>query len=174
MNRLPKEAQGRALKDATRQLVHLLGGLEAAGDMIERGKSQVHRYTDHNDPADHFAPIDVVARLEMLAGKPLVTQLLCRVAGGVFVPLPHADGAGSALAGGVMALAKELGEVSAAVVEATADGEVTPREARRVERELDDMIERACALRAEVQAIARVGFGPVVALDTRTHGGGGN
>lgn len=90
------------------------------------------------------------------AGHPHVTRLLCGMAGGIFVPLPPADGDVDALGGLMLTLAVELGDVSAEIRNALADdGRVTGGEAERVLSELDDLDRASARLRMVLGEIAR-------------------
>lgn len=79
----------RALDAAFRDLVKRCGGVETAGQQAHRDKAQLSRYGSPNVEA--HAPVDVVARLELVAG-PVVTRALARLSGHVLVPLPPAEG----------------------------------------------------------------------------------
>jgi len=149
---LSAEARRREIKLASGQLVHALGGIEAAGSLISVSKSQVHRCTSVND-SDNFLNAGDVAELELRAARPFVTAALAKLAGGVFVPLPEALEGGEDLAFRVMDLAVELGHVSERVRQALADQVVHPAEAAAIERELDELIEKAASTRSIVRAM---------------------
>ena len=137
------------LKQAARALVGAAGGIEAAADILGKGKSTVARWQSINDE-DYSMPIDAVAALEAVthgtAGHPQVTRELCRLAGGVFVPLPDPDIADECLRGGVMQISTELGDVARELNAALADGRISPREREAVQREIQDLIARAVEL----------------------------
>lgn len=152
MSALSAEARRREIKLATGELVHAVGGIEAAAELIGKGKSQVHRCTSVNDD-DSFLNARDLAELERRSAVPFMTRLLAKLAGGVFLKLPEDFGDAAELPSRVMELAEELGDVSARVREAVADGVVRPREAEAVERELDELIEKAVATRALVRGM---------------------
>jgi hypothetical protein len=139
MSGLRGDARAKALKLATAELVGSLGGIEGAAVSIEKGKSVVGRWANRNDP-DHFIGVADLVALELLAPRPVVTQLLCKLNGGLFVP--HVDMAADegSLAWLVMQLSKELGELSGSIAGALADGRVTDAEAGAAEAELHDLM----------------------------------
>lgn len=149
---LAPEARRRELKLATAGLVQAVGGFEAAASLVPPGKSQIHRCASVNDRTSFLNVCDV-AELEQRSARPHVTMTLAKLAGGVFIPLPEAFDDCHGLARKVLELAQELGEVSARVGEALGDGVVLPPEAAAIERELDDLIEKAAHTRAAVRAM---------------------
>lgn len=152
MSAMGRDARGRALKLATGELVQALGGIEGAAASLEKGKSVVGRWANRADP-DHFINIADLVALELLSPRPVVTELLCKMAGGLFVP--HVDLAADegSLAWMVMQLSKELGDVSGEMAGALADGQVTAREAGAALAQLDDLDRVSQRLRG---ALARI------------------
>lgn len=145
-------AEGLQLKRASELLVKSLGGIEAAAGLLGKGASTVGRWVNRNDP-DHFVNLRDLRELEANAPEPLVTITLCRMAGGVFVPnIDHAADEGT-LAGMVMQLSKELGDVSGTVAKALADGVVTSAEAEAALEQLDDLNRVGAQLRTALQSI---------------------
>lgn len=146
------EREGIQLKRATELLTEAAGGAKQAAGICGRGLSTVYRWADRNAPND-FISLRDLRELEANAKQPLVTMTLCRMAGGVFVP--HIDLAADegTLAGMVMQLSKELGDVAGKVSMALADGVVTPGEAEGCLRELDDMARLQAQLRTMLEAI---------------------
>lgn len=145
------------LKLAAKNLVAAVGGIEAAAEVLDKGKSTVARWQSVNDE-DYSMPIEAVAALEAVTrgttGAPQVTRELCRLAGGVFVPLPDIDIADDCLRGGVMQISTELGDVARELNTALADGRVTVRERDAVLREINDLIAKAVELRQLVELSA--------------------
>lgn len=148
-----RTTRDRAIKLATGQLVSVVGGIEAAAGLLERGKSTVHRWTDKND-AEHFINIRDAAELEALAGQTGLTVLLCKLAGGLFVP--HLDftadeGTPAWLA---MQLAQRLGQVSGEIARSLSDdGKIDAAEAKRVLAEQDALDRVSAQLRAALTAV---------------------
>ena len=139
-----------ALKAATEQLVDLFGKDSNAGAMLDppKGKTSVGNWASKNDPI-HWIGIRDLIQLEALAGKPVVTELLCKLNGGLFVP--HIDLAADEGSVGwlVMRLSKELGEVSGSIAEAySGDGDIDGAEAAGALAQLDDVDTVSAQLRA--------------------------
>lgn len=141
------------LKVAARDLVGAAHGIEAAADILGKGKSTVARWQSINDE-DYSMPIDAVAALEAVThgtiGAPQVTRELCRLAGGVFVPLPDSGGTDGELRQGVMHLSAELGDVAREIDRALGDGRVSPREESAIHRQIDELIAKAVELKQAV------------------------
>jgi hypothetical protein len=141
------------LKAASADLVGAAGGIEAAADLLGKGKSTVGRYANINDE-DYFMPVNAVAALERVThgtpGWPQVTRAMCALAGGVFVPLPDAGGTDGELRAGVMHLSAELGDVAREIDRALGDGRVSPREESAIHRQIDELIGKAVELKQAV------------------------
>lgn len=151
------------IKRALRNAIHSCGGIDGAAATVEKSRSLVgswHNINQHDLPtlSDALA-LDEIAVIE--GRRPEIVAAMARELGGVFLSLPQAEGEAGALALRVCELAKELGDVSARVSEAVADGTVTPSEASVAEVEVDELIERAVMLRAELQKLQGE---PVVSL----------
>ena len=68
------DAPGNYLKKHTEALVKAVG-VEAACEVTGKSKATLGRYySDHDEHADRFMPVDAVAALEIAAGYPHVTQ----------------------------------------------------------------------------------------------------
>jgi hypothetical protein len=84
----------RRLKRRTDQLIDACGGLVAASAETRAGKSSLANYADsreHGAATNLWAPIDIVADLEKVAGEPLVTRELARLAGYDLLPMATAN-----------------------------------------------------------------------------------
>jgi len=149
----------RQIKRATERLCNSLGRYEAAAAIIGKGKSTVHRWADHRNPdnADIFINLPDLCELEANAPEPLVTMTLCRLNGGVFVPLPDSAADPETLAGMVMQLSGRLGDLSREMATALADGTVTPAEARRLIDLQADLDGTSAQLRQALMAMAEGG-----------------
>lgn len=153
MSALAQAARGKALKEASGELVKSVGGLEAAADYRDKGKSTFGRYTLASDD-EHFMPLRDAVELERIAPEPVITKMMCKLAGGVFLPLPDATPDCSEISLRVLELAKELGDVSAQVRIALAnDGQVDAVEAASIERELEQLVDSSVQTLALVRAI---------------------
>lgn len=146
------QGEGLQLKRASELLVKSLGGIEAVAALLGKGSSTVGRWVNRND-GDSWINLHDLREAEANAKQPLVTMALCRMAGGVFVPnIAHGADEGT-LAGLVMQLSKELGDVAGSIAAALADGECSPDEAEQALRELDEMARVKAQLRTVLEGI---------------------
>ncbi|MAQ30902.1 MAG: hypothetical protein CL950_13240 [Erythrobacter sp.] len=151
----------RDLKIATADLVDELHGYEAAASYIDRSKSVVHRWASDQD-REKFLPLRFVPELERRAGRPFITIALAKMAGGVFIRLPEDFGDASGLPMQVVALVKEVGDVADALREGLADDDrLDHAELAKIERELDELIDKAAQGRAQVRAMQGKAAAPV-------------
>jgi hypothetical protein len=149
----PETVRRRLLKVAAAELVHQVGGIEAAAATLERGKSGVGRWVNRSEP-DHSIPVHELARLEQIADRPVLTEALCRLAGGIFVPHINAGADEGSAEWIAMTLAKELGDVSGAIATALADDRrIDAAEARGVLIQLEDLERGAAQLRAHMERL---------------------
>lgn len=149
---------GRALKVATRALVRSLGGIEGAAATLGKGKSTVARWADPQD-ADHWIGLRDLAALELHAPAPVVTQVLCRLAGGVLVPLA-ADGAESgALSERLISIMDHVGQLARHTGSAVADGQCSAAEAGPIRAALHELLITASLFDRQLEAIERGGRG---------------
>lgn len=149
----PLTQQGRRLKRATRELVRSLGGIEVAAADCGHGKSTVHRWTDHHD-GEHFINVEALATLEGAAERPIVTEQLARMAGGLFVLLP-VDGADRAQLGEVadhmFDVIDRTGALAGGVRIALHDERCSPEEREHLRGLLDELIRATCAFRLRLE-----------------------
>ncbi|MFC6656543.1 phage regulatory CII family protein [Roseibium salinum] len=75
------------MKAAFRRLLRDAGGQSEAAAATRVGQQALSRYGSPHHETDHV-PADVLMDLTMDADNPEVIRTLCRLAGGVFVPLP--------------------------------------------------------------------------------------
>lgn len=138
----------RALKAMFRVLIGKCGGLDASAAVVRVGRSQLANYTDMH--SDQFAPADVVADLEAVAGEPWVTSELARRGGFILLPaVPEGDGV---LAKDMAALCREFSEACGAYADAMSnDGQVDMAEAERIARELGDVVRIASGALAHLR-----------------------
>lgn len=127
---------GNYLKKHTETLVKDVG-IEAACELTGKSKATLGRYySDAEEHAARFMPIDTVARLEAAARYPHVTSALAEVAGHNL----NAAGEGrNAPAGGVnadvIALSHRFAMLMAEYQQSIEDGIITVNEAKRLLRE---------------------------------------
>lgn len=143
----------RELKLASADLFDdAVGKYEAAPHHIGLGHSQAHRCCSTNDETNFFN-LRHVAAMERKVSQPLVTMVLARQAGGVFIRLPESFGDDTGLPMQVVGLVKEVGDVADALRAGMADGALIDSELSRIEREFDDLIDKAVQGRAQVRAM---------------------
>lgn len=142
------EVDIRSLKTAFRALIQRVGGLDAAATVTRVRASQLAAYYDPHQP-QQLMPADVVADLEHVAGEPLVTAQLARLAGHLLLPM--AAGPGSE-ARAIAAVFQEAGELGARWASAMEDGRLDDAELEGVQTELADLHRAAGAAMALLQA----------------------
>ncbi|SMH40386.1 hypothetical protein [Maritimibacter sp. HL-12] len=127
---------GSYLKKHTEALVKDVG-IEAACALAGKSKATIGRYySDSDEHADRFMPIDTVAALEAAARYPHVTSALAEIAG-------HTINSGSdgrnAPPGGVntqvIALSQRFAMLMSEYQQSIEDGVITANEAKRLLRE---------------------------------------
>ena len=127
---------GRYLKKHTEALVKDVG-LEAACKLTGKSKATLGRYySDAEEHADRFMPIDAVAALEEAARYPHVTSALAELKG---ITLSY-DGARRNLPMGgvnndVIVLSQRFAMLMAEYQQSIEDGVITANEAKRLLRE---------------------------------------
>jgi hypothetical protein len=139
-----------AFKTLARVLVERVGGLDAAAACTRVRRAQLGNYQNPQQD-DAFMPVDVLARLELVAGEPLLTRELATRAGCALVPVePVREGELAALLARVGA---ESGAVFTAYAEALSDnGRVDAQERSAIARELQDLIRAATAALGHLQS----------------------
>lgn len=139
------------LKRATVEMVKGVGGQDAAALFTRVRKSMLSDYGNENRP-DLFAPIDVIVDLEPLAqersGWPHVTQALCKLMGGTFVPEPDARATEESLLAVMSRLSTEFAEVTSALCTGLADKHWCEQDGAELESQLNDVIRVAIQMRA--------------------------
>ncbi|WP_343526722.1 phage regulatory CII family protein [Sphingomonas sp.] len=150
-----------ALKRATDAMISGVGGQVKAAGFTRVGQSTLSTYASPNH-REAFVPIDIVADLEPLArdreGFPHVTQALCAVMGGVFVPLPEAPASVADMLTMMGRLSKEASDVTQTICGALADGRVDRVEKTNIRREVRQLLEIAVALDAIVANVSTEGY----------------
>lgn len=131
------EAVGGYLKKHTEALVKDVG-IEAACKLTGKSKATLGRYySDHDEHADRFMPIDAVAALEEASSYPHVTSALAELKG---ITLSHDDRRrNSPERGGVnsdvIALSQRFAVLMAEYQQSIEDGVITVNEAKRLLKE---------------------------------------
>ncbi len=128
---------GSYLKKHTEALVKDVG-IEAACQLTGKSKATLGRYySDHDEHADRFMPVDTVAALEAAARYPHVTSALAELRG-VSLSL-IAEGRNTQeranVNSDVIALSQRFAMLMAEYQQSIADGRITVNEAKRLLRE---------------------------------------
>ncbi len=126
----------RYLKKHTETLVKDVG-LEAACALTGKSKATLGRYySDSEEHADRFMPVDAVAQLEEEASYPHVTAALAELRG---ITLSYDGARRNAPVGGVnadvVALSQRFAMLMGEYTQSMEDGKITINEAKRLLRE---------------------------------------
>lgn len=122
------------IKAAVRRALTFAGGGDCFTHVTRVDAPRLSRYASQNDP--QHMPVDVVLELDREAGGPVVTGQLAALQG---YRLVHSKVDCRPVDGELAPrLAREAGEVTAAVIEAIADGMITPREKARLLKEIEE------------------------------------
>jgi len=125
------------LKKHTEALVKDVG-IERACELTGKSKATLGRYySDHDEHADRFMPIETVALLESSASYPYVTSALAELAGISLQfddRLPNAKRPGGVNAD-VIALSQRFAMLMSEYQQSIEDGKITVNEAKRLLRE---------------------------------------
>jgi len=124
----------RRLKAATERSIRRAGGGTVFAALTRVEPPALSKYAAMHD--DHFMPIDVALDCDMAAGAPVILAAMAASAG--YTIAPAAAAAAPLCPVMVGTLIRETGEVSAVVLEAMADGRLTPRERQAIAKEIDE------------------------------------
>lgn len=151
----PRAPADAAFKALARTLIDAVGGLDAAAAATRVGKSQLGNYQSPHH--EQFMPVDVVARLELLGGEPLITAELARRAGCRLVPVQAISGGqlGALLAH----LGSEVGDMFATYATAWRDGRISRDEMAAIQRDLQSLIRAASNADAHLCQVLSCGDG---------------
>lgn len=139
-----------SLKDAYSQLVDACGGDVRAGNIAQRSKSQIQRYTDEAEP-DQNMPIPVVLALEAACGEPFVTRYMAMATGHILLSTtPESD---APLAQDLAKVGKEMARLFEEVSVSLIDGKIDDTEAARIEARAMDGVTALCSVVAETKKI---------------------
>ncbi len=131
------DAVGRYLKKHTEALVKDIG-IEQACSLAGKSKATLGRYySDHDEHADRFMPIETVALLEKAASYPHVTGALAELSGTSLQydeRRPNDERPGG-VNSDVIVLSQRFAMLMAEYHQSMEDGKITVNEARRLLRE---------------------------------------
>ncbi|KGM89341.1 hypothetical protein rosmuc_00825 [Roseovarius mucosus DSM 17069] len=128
---------GSYLKKHTEALVKDVG-IEAACQLTGKFKATLGRYySDHDEHADRFMPVDTVAALEAAASYPHVTSALAELCGVSLSLIAERRNTQERanVNSDVIALSQRFAMLMAEYQQSIADGRITVNEAKRLLRE---------------------------------------
>lgn len=140
---LHPDQRQRYLTAKTRELIAACGGIAAAAEITQRGTSTVGRWQDFE--SEDSAPMVCVAMMETACGLPIVTGAMSgqasasRARAGALAHVRTPARAREDCTQAFAALHQQAGTLSAELVLALADSEVTPVEARTCSKHLKDI-----------------------------------
>lgn len=138
-----------AFKAAVRRAVKMAGGPNAATEVVRVDAPRLSRYGNHDQP--EFAPIDVCFDLDRAAGDHVILRAWADLAGFDLTPRNVDATINADLTHVAGQVAKEAGEVISRAIEAGADGDISPNEARVIDQEAADLQDRVVRLREVVR-----------------------
>ncbi len=136
-------------------------GFAAACDLTGRSKATLGRYfSDAQEHADRFMPIDAVAALEAVASFPHVTTALAELNGAQITHDPEGPGTAplrgdGGVNGHVIALSQRFAILMAEYHRAIADGHISVTETRRLLAETLDLQKVLVAMKLRLEAEGR-------------------
>lgn len=136
------EAWFHRIKAATRDLVKACGGIERAAEIASMSRGHMGRF--HSPGDEDIITISAALALEAECGRPYVTRVMADLNGrGLTDPEASSDitGCVDVLHNAAMS---EFVELTAEILAAKADGQISPAEAEMVDRRAAD-VERAMA-----------------------------
>ena len=148
-----------ALKSAFRRLVRSGGGQLEAAQATRVGQQALSRYGSPNHPDDHV-PVDVLMDLTIDTDDADVIRAMCRLANGVFVPLPKTHGAITNWPAAVGTAVKRGADAAEAICTAlNDDGQITPEEITDLEilNKLSSAIEALVVLQTYARSVGGEG-----------------
>lgn len=150
-----KPRQPGSVKAAVQAVVTKAGGNGAAGELLGKSSSQVHRYTDPGEPEYHM-PVNAVLTLQRASGCTAVTEFLAAEMGGVVLWLPAGadDGAVARDFAALGEAASNLfADYGAALAGPDSPGRVDQREAARMVPIADRLMAALAHLRGDLKVI---------------------
>lgn len=131
------EAEAKALKCVTHQVIARIGTQEAAAAVLRTDggrrvrRSQISNYQNPN--SQHLLTADLVTRLDRAAGAPLLLAELARQQG--FVLMRPDPGTGQCVVRELAELAAESADVARAFADGLSDGRLCSEDLVRIQRE---------------------------------------
>lgn len=124
------------IKRAVRESIARCGGVDGAAATAERCRSVAGDWNNLNHAA--LPPLDCALALDEAAAaqgqRPAICAALARELGGVFVPVPEAEGAPRAMMERFLEIVEDVGALSSGVSTSLADGCCDRREAAELRK----------------------------------------
>ncbi|WP_019997293.1 hypothetical protein [Aureimonas ureilytica] len=140
-----------ALKAAVRRAVALAGGGRSVENATRVSHSVLSRYglPEHTD---QHCPLDVAIDLDLEAGQPVILAALAEMQGYDIVRREPVAPSDTPWCAKISAMVQQDGRVTSTLLEAIADGQISPAEARCIIPELEREIELLRRVRERVIA----------------------
>lgn len=138
------------LKAATGRSIDRAGGGTSLAGQTRVEMAALSKYrSPHEETA--YIPIDVALDTDMTAGAPIILSAMASILGYSITPVdgPTRTKVTHEMVG---SLIRETGEVSAAVLDAMADGRLSPNERNAIMREIDEATVALWTLRAALRS----------------------
>ncbi len=140
-----------ALKTATKMSLSKSGG-GAISPFTRKSQAQLYRYGSKTDP--DFAPVDVALEMDRMAEQPIITAQLAASLGYRLVPV-GAERPSDNLRSLLSRFIRETGDVSTTIIDAEADGEISPREADDIRKEVREVEQLLTLIRRTLDGTSR-------------------
>jgi hypothetical protein len=140
----------RALKDATQEAVEKAGGCAKAGGETRVGPSYLSRYGNVHEAM--FAPVDVAAELDALAGEPVIARALAALSGYQLVKMTAANDA-QTFHRHLATVSERAAGAVADLARALEDARVSPEESRALHKPVGLAIAALCELQHDLKAV---------------------
>lgn len=133
------------LKAATERSITRAGGPVALAALTRVEAPALSKYKAPQE-AGHFMPVDVAVDSDMAGGAPVILAAMATTLGYQVTPLPQSAPAplSTTMVG---TLIRETGDVSATVLQALADGRLTPGERKTIAKEIDEALQAMWVLK---------------------------
>lgn len=141
----------KAIKAATSQLIHKVGGAESAALVCRASLQVLYEYTSLHR-LDRVIPVDVAVQLEAFLGEPVVTATIARLQG-YTLARPEA-GSACDIGHAVGLVARSAGAAAATLLDAQADNRIDASERATLVEQLQTVRDAADAALAGLTAPA--------------------
>lgn len=149
-----KDRTPASLKEAYSHLVDACGGDVAAGNLAQKSKSQIQRYTDEAEPDVHM-PVTVALALEASCGNPFVTRFMALATNHILLNTTTKDDA--PLAQDLAAVGREMALLFEEFGASLSDGKIDGPEAAKIEARAMAGISALASVISETRRITKGG-----------------